>query len=70
MQAISFLYDFLSPGTGQLSGGAVLVCAVVLLTALYLTLARKRPPGPRLLLPLIGETLAVKHDPCGYFVSR
>jgi hypothetical protein len=64
------MYSLLLSVVGQPSGGAVLALAVVLLTALYWTLAKKRVPGPRLLLLLIGETLAVKDDPCGYFVSR
>jgi hypothetical protein len=70
MQHVHALHDLVSPAAAQLFGGPVLAFAVVLLTALYLTLAKKRPPGPRLLLPVVGETLAVKDDPCGYFVSR
>lgn len=70
MQSASDVFNILPWPLEQLSAAAVLGLAVVLLTAVLLALGKKRQPGPRLLLPFIGETLAVKNDPCGYFISR
>lgn len=70
MQSVVDVPNALAWPLDQLSGAAVLGLAVVLLTALLLALGKKRQPGPKLLLPFIGDTLAVKNDPCGYFVRR
>jgi hypothetical protein len=71
MQFLGTLYNLFTSHIDQQLGAAVLAVAVVLLTAVLLKAVGKQPPpGPKLLLPLIGDTLAVKNDPCGYFVGR
>jgi hypothetical protein len=70
MQPTHSFYTMFPWPLDQPSGAAVLGLAVVLLTAVLMALGKKPTPGPKLLLPFVGETLAVKNDPCGYFVSR